>query len=562
LQTSALVRAFFFGFLFLPGRWIKVEWFGQNFSIFGRREGSGTVEGSARKWWREKKNKGKQQHTSMCTPLHKNLTKNEEYLHNLYTNCSDIIFRSFLIFGSTPALLIYVDGLANIEELDARVLAPLMHGRGNHEMKWHEFLQKAIPISKWHELRSLEECVESISSGFPVLFIDQQESAISIGLSKWEKRNIEEPVAEAVVRGPREGFTESISVNTSLLRRLVKTPSLKMERKYIGGYTKTCVMVAYIEGLVDQGLVEEAHSRLDRIEIDGILDSGYIEDFIEDQPFSPFPQILSTERPDVVCSNLLEGRIAILVDGTPVVLIAPTTLFALLQSNEDYYQRSLVGTAIRWLRYVFTVVSFVLPSLYVALITYHHEMVPTSLLISMASSREAVPFPALVEAMIMEIMFEALREAGVRLPKQVGAAVSIVGALVIGQAAVQAGLVSAPMVIVVAITGIASFMIPHYVAGISIRMLRFPMMLLAGTLGLLGITLGMILTVIHLCSLRSFGVPYLSPVGPLKVQELKDTLVRAPWWMMDTRPSLTGESNEYRQAAGLKPEAPKGGESS
>ncbi len=518
------------------------------------------MSGNARKWWKANKGRMQQKHASTHTPLEKNIARNEENLRTLYTNCSDVVFRSFLIFGTTPALLIYIDGLANIEEMDARVLAPLMQGRGNNEWRTEDFLQKVIPISKWQEIRSLEECVESIACGYPVLLIDQQEKAISIGLSKWEKRNVEEPVAEGVVRGPREGFTESITVNTSLLRRLIKTPALKMERKEIGGYTKTCVIVAYIEGLVEPSLVTEVNSRLGRIEIDGILESGYIEELIEDQPSSPFPQILSTERPDVVCGNLLEGRIAILVDGTPFVLIAPTTLFALLQSSEDYYQRSLASTAIRWLRYFFTAMSFVLPSLYVALITYHHEMVPTSLLISMASSREAVPFPALVEAMIMEITFEALREAGIRLPKQVGAAVSIVGALVIGQAAVQAGLVSAPMVIVVAITGIASFMIPHYMAGISIRLLRFPMMLLAGTLGLLGIMLGVIMAVVHLCSLRSLGVPYLSPVGPLRVQELKDTLIRAPWWMMDTRPKLLGEGNTHRQAPGMKPGPSNGGD--
>ncbi|QRG65084.1 spore germination protein [Brevibacillus choshinensis] len=520
------------------------------------------MAGNARKWWRRNKGRINQQQAPTQTLLGKNLAQTEELLRSLYTNCSDIVFRSFLIFGTTPALLIYIDGLANIEELDARVLAPLMAGRGNIEMSTNDFLQRAIPVSKWHDINSVEACVESISCGYPVLLIDQQELAISIGLPKWEKRSIEEPAAEGVVRGPREGFTESIGVNTSLLRRLIKTPALKMERKQVGGLTKTYVVVAYIEGVVDPSLITEVNSRLDRIDMDGILESSYIEEMIEDQPASPFPQILSTERPDVVCGNLLEGRIAIIVDGTPFVLIAPTTLFSLLQSSEDYYQRSIAGTAIRWLRYLFTSMSLVLPSLYVALITYHHEMVPTSLLISMASSREAVPFPALVEAMLMEITFEALREAGVRLPKQIGAAVSIVGALVIGQAAVQAGLISAPMVIVVAITGIASFMIPHYIAGISIRILRFPMMLLAGTLGLLGIMLGIILVVVHLCSLRSFGVPYLSPIGPLKVGELKDTLIRAPWWMMDTRPHLTGEPNTYRQASGLKPGPTKGGESS
>lgn len=517
---------------------------------------------NARKWWRMNKQKlqQQQQKPETSTQIAKELAANEAVLRELYTNCADVVYRSFLIGGSTKALVIYIDGLSNTEELDRSVLSSLMNGKVSKETNARKLVEKTITVSKWREINTLEDCIESISNGCPVLLIDQQEAALSFGLEKWEKRAIEEPVAEGVVRGPREGFTESLNVNTSLLRRLIKSPALKMELMQIGGYTKTKVILAYIDGIVDPTLVTELKARLNRIDIDGVLESGYIEELIEDHPSSPFPQILSTERPDVACGNLLEGRVVILVDGTPFILIAPTTLIALLQSSEDYYQRSFASTAIRLLRYVFTVMSFLLPSLYVALITFHHEMVPTSLLISMASSREAVPFPALVEALIMEITFEALREAGVRLPKQVGAAVSIVGALVIGQAAVQAGLVSAPMVIVVAITGIASFMIPHYIAGIAIRLLRFPMMFLAGTLGLLGIMLGIIATVVHLCTIRSVGVPYLTPFAPMKGKELKDALVRAPWWMLNTRPRLTGESNAYRQAQGLKPDPTKGGD--
>jgi spore germination protein KA len=290
------------------------------------------------------------------------------------------------------------------------------------------------------------------------------------------------------------------------------------------------------------------------------LESGYIEELIEDNSYSPFPQLVNTERPDVAAANLLEGRVVILVDGTPFVLIAPISFFSLLQSPEDYYQRYMISSIIRILRFVFMVLSLLLPSLYVAVLTYHQEMVPTALLISVASSRESVPFPALVEALMMEVTFEALREAGVRLPKQVGAAVSIVGALVIGQAAVQAGLVSAPMVIVVAITGVSSFMVPHYTQGIALRMLRFPIILLAGTLGLLGVMLGVITIVVHLCTLRSFGIPYLTPIAPVKGRELKDALIRAPWWKMDTRPHLTGEFNSYRQSPSQKPNSSKGDE--
>ncbi|MBG9564502.1 spore germination protein [Brevibacillus agri] len=516
---------------------------------------------NARKWWRSHKQRVQQQQAVPShTPLHRELAENEQQLRALYANCADVVFRSFRIGGSTRALAIYIQGLTNNEELERTVLSVLMKTKLPKDSAISKLLDNVVSVSKTHELATFEDCLESVANGYPILLIDQQQRALSFGLARWEKRQIEEPMAEVVVRGPREGFTESLQVNTALLRRLIKTPALKMEQMQIGGYTKTQVVLAYVDGLVDADLVTEVRARLNRIDIDGVLESGYIEEMIEDYPASPFPQILTTERPDVTCGNLLEGRIAILVDGTPFVMIAPTTLFSLLQSSEDYYQRSIASTAIRWLRYLFTVISFLLPSLYVALITYHHEMVPTSLLISMAASREPVPFPALVEALLMEITFEALREAGVRLPKQVGAAVSIVGALVIGQAAVQAGLVSAPMVIVVAITGIASFMIPHYIAGISIRLLRFPLMFLAGTLGLLGIMLGIIVTVIHLSTIRSLGVPYLTPVGPMKFSEWKDTIVRAPWWMMNERPHLTGDYQKIRQGADQKPGPEKGGD--
>lgn len=220
----------------------------------------------------------------------------------------------------------------------------------------------------------------------------------------------------------------------------------------------------------------------------------------------------------------------------------------------------MIGTAIRWLRYMFFIISLLLPSLYVAAITFHQEMVPTTLLISMARSREEIPFPALVEALFMEATFEALREAGARLPKQVGAAVSIVGSLIIGQAAVTAGIASSPLVMVVSITGIASFSVPRYSAGIALRLLRFPMMFLAGTLGLLGVMLGIIAIVVHLCTLRSFGVPYLTPMAPLIPRDIKYVLIRLPWWKMNTRPRLTGDENKYRQAPGQKPGPTRGTE--
>lgn len=490
-------------------------------------------------------------------PLSANLKSNIQVLQSLYSNCSDAVFRQFHIAGQKPAVLIYLQGLSNIELIDQLVLAPLMHSTSP---KWNSLTEETLSVSQINPIKTIIDCVKHISLGNTVLLVEGQSEGLSLGLIKWEKRGIEEPSAESVVRGSREGFTETLQVNISLIRRRIRTPKLKITTMTIGSYTNTNLAIAYIEGIIDPTLLEEVMTRIGRIQIDGVLESSYIEEMIIDSPYSPFPQLLNTERPDVVAANLLEGRLAILVDGTPFVLVLPMSYFSLLQSPEDYYQNFMMSTCIRWLRYAATFVAILLPSIYVAVLTFHHEMVPSSLFFSIARSREEIPFPAMVEALIMEVSFEALREAGVKLPKQIGAAVSIVGALVIGQAAVSAGIVSAPMVMVVAVTGIASFMIPHYAAGFSLRILRFPIMFLSTLLGLYGTLLGILFIIVHLCRLRSFGVPYFSPIGPLQWQELKDMAVRAPWWKMNTRPHLTGMYNKHRQDHDQKPNPTNGKE--
>ncbi|OAS16127.1 hypothetical protein A8708_05920 [Paenibacillus oryzisoli] len=485
----------------------------------------------------------------------------EDNLHELkliYHNCHDIHIHTFNIGQTTKAFVIYVEGLIDLEILNKDVLTPLIN---EPEADWNysvKDLSALVSISNITEMVHMDELISHLSCGCVGLFVHGVPTCFALGIAKWEKRAINEPSAESVVRGPREGFTETLLVNASMLRRKIKSPAMKMISYTIGTHTQTYVYVVYMDGIARESLIAEVHQRMSDIQIDGILESGYIEGLIEDSPFSPFPQIQVTERPDVVSAALLEGKISILVDGTPFALIAPATLFSMLQSPEDYYQRFIIGTLIRWMRYVFFFTTLLLPSLYIAILTFHQEMVPTSLLLSIAKSREDIPFPALVEALLMEISFEALREAGVRLPKQVGAAVSIVGALVIGQAATSAGLVSAPMVMVVAITGVASFMMPQYATGIALRMLRFPIMFLSGILGLLGLMLGFIVIVIHLCSLRSLGVPYLQPLAPIKGSELKDVLVRAPIWSMRRRPLFTASTNSIRQPKGQKPEHSEG----
>lgn len=349
-----------------------------------------------------------------------------------------------------------------------------------------------------------------------------------------------------MVRGPRDAFTETISVNTSLLRRRIHSPSLKMESMSIGQLTGTEVKLVYMENVAKPSLVEEVRKRLGKIRIDALNGSGILEELIEEQPYSPFPEIQNTERPDVAAGSLLEGKVVILMDNSPFALICPMTYWSGLQSPEDYHERFIYTTFVRWVRYIFVHTSLLLPSLYVALTTFHPQVLPTSLLVSVASAREGVPFPAVFEALLMEFLFEGLREAGIRLPNQIGSAVSIAGTLVIGQAAVEAGIISAPMVIIVATTGIASFAFPRYNLGTAYRMLRFPLLIVSGMFGFYGIVLFITALTIHLVCLKSFGVPYMTPLGPSTVsrESADDVLVRGPTWNMPKtqRHSLTRAS--------------------
>lgn len=495
------------------------------------------------------------------------LKDNLELLKTIIGQNTDVIFRKFRlgIAEQTEAAIIYVDGMTDKALLNNSITKPLMlesrrDGFNTAGKNLLELVKNfAVTVSEVRDAGVMEDVVNGILYGDVVLLIDGQDTALVMGLKGWDARNVAEPESEILVRGPREGFTETLRTNTSMIRRRLRSPNLIFEDFNIGRITYTGVTIAYIRGIVSPDMVVEVKRRLQRIDIGGVLESGYLEELIEDDPYSPFPQILHTERPDRVAAALLEGRVAILTDGTPFVLIVPAEFVSLMQSPEDYYERYVLGTAVRWLRFIAFAISLLLPSLYIAITTYHQEMIPTRLLISIAAAREGVPFPALVEALVMVFTFEALREAGIRLPRAVGQAVSIVGALVIGQAAVQAGVVSPLMVIVVAITGIASFMNPAFNVGVTMRLLAFPMMLLAGTLGLFGVMVGLLAILIHLAGLRSFGVPYLASLAPLHPGDLKDVLVRAPWWAMDSRPDETAKLNRRRQARGLKPSVSKPG---
>ena len=496
-------------------------------------------------------------HTGLSTSLKSNL----ELLRQILGTSSDLIFREFLISNSREAALVFIDGMVDEETLNESILQPLMFDSrqvASRQAVAHadiEFFHKTLlAVGEVKNSSGLADLVQGCLSGKTILLVDDSSHALIINTQGWQTRMISEPMTEAVVRGPREGFTENLRTNITMLRRKIKSPALTLESLVLGEESRTDLCVAYIKGVANPGLVREIKDRLQRIDTDAILESGYIEQFIEDNPFSPFSTIGNSEKPDVIAAKILEGRAAIFVDGTPFVLTAPLLFIEGFQSAEDYYSRPFYASIIRLLRFVAFIIGVLAPALYVALSSFHQELIPTALLLTMASAREGVPFPAVLEALIMGVIFEILREAGVRLPRPVGQAISIVGALVIGQSAVSAGLIGAPMVIVVSLTAIASFVIPAHIDIQSI--LRLLALLFASVLGIFGIAVVILLTLIHLSALRSFGVPYLSPLTPLSPGDLKDTFIRAPLWAMDRRPRTIGWISPRRQQLGLRPRKP------
>ncbi|MFQ3545931.1 spore germination protein [Halobacillus rhizosphaerae] len=486
---------------------------------------------------------------SVPMPLYNKVEENLLYIQTSLGKSSDLVVRKFTL-GKTECAVLFIDGMVNKDTIQDFIMEALMlelpEKRPTIRHLYETIKQSSLPIGELSEVDNCEGLFNRLLAGETLLILDHEQKALSASTKGWRDRGVQETTSESVIRGPREAFTETLRTNTALIRRKIRSPQLRVDAKTIGTVTNTDVAVIYLNGIAEDKVVQEVHKRLDRIEIDGILEGGYIEEFIQDGQYSPFPTIYYSEKPDAIAGGLLEGRVAIITDGTPDVLLVPALFVNFLQSTEDYYQRADIGTLIRLLRLLCFNIALFMPSLYIAFTTFHQEMIPAPLLISLAAQQEGVPFPAFVEAIIMEVTFEILREAGIRLPKTVGSAVSIVGALVIGQAAVQAGLVSAAMVIVVSLTAISSFVFPAYNMAIPVRMLRFVFMILAATFGLYGIILGLIAMVLHLCSLKSFGMPYMSPFAPFVPKDQKDVLVRFPHWGLLSRPSSLVKKNEKR----------------
>jgi spore germination protein len=480
------------------------------------------------------------------------LAENLKLLEEQAALHADMVIREFVV-GNTdmPAALVFISPLADRQLIEQNVLQPLMAISHLHAAFTLEYVNKRVlAISQTDSEQIMDSMIAKVLSGYTALLVEGWTEALIIDSVKARTRSIEEPISEAVVRGPRAGFNESLQDNISLLRSQGEITSLAMIRLKVGERVRKDLIIAYIDDIANAELVEEVRRRIATINIDNVPESGYVEQLIEDNYLSPFPQVQSTERPDRVMAALMEGRVAILLDGTPFALIAPVTFSMLIQSPEDYYERWIAGTLLRLLRFFAALISLLAPAMYISFISFisfHPGLIPTKLAITIIGARVGVPFSALVEGLIMELSIEILREAGLRLPKPIGPAMGIVGGLIIGEAAVQAGIVSPILVIVVAVTAISSFTIPQYSAGIALRMLRFAAMFCAAAFGMYGVVLFFLFLCAHLVKLKSFGVPYATPAVVIHWSDWKDFFVRMPLKMMRTRPRMLRTKNLKRK---------------
>lgn len=469
-------------------------------------------------------------------------------LTNTFSECFDFSMRDFEInFNNEKAvvLIAFIEGLVDTDILNRDVISPLMNASIPQDsfINKKEIIKKKIVNCSINEEMDFNKTIDILLSGGAVIYAEGMGTSFEVKVTETKTgRAVGEPETEVTIRGPREGFVERASMNIVLLRRKLKNPNFKVEKMVIGSQTKTDIFICYIKGIVNDEALKIVKQRLNNIKADAILESGYIEQYIEDAPFSLFPTVGNSEKPDKVTAKLLEGRVGIVCDGTPMVLTVPYLLIESIQAGEDYYEKPHFSSFVRMLRIMSIIIAMSLPSVYISLLCFNQGIIPFKLLLTMSASEEGIPFSPFIEALGMIIIFELLREAGIRMPRLLGQTIGVIGAIVIGEAAVKAGIASSPMIIIVALTAINSFISNPLMRVTGI--IRIIMLIAANMLGLLGIVCVFSAVLTYACSLRSFGVPYLSPLSPLNVTDLKDTFVRFPLQSLTTRPRVISGKNK------------------
>lgn len=475
--------------------------------------------------------------------ISRSMKENQVTVQLLCAGCDDIIVRPMRlgVKEQVDCLVVYIESAVSNMMLEDSVIGKLL----NHLWELdEEEIRRAVEenglgISDVKELETMEECMAALLAGNAIFFLDGYERALKIGSKGYPDMGVVKADSEKVLRGSKEAFSESAKVNTALVRKRIRTTDLKVEELFVGQQSNTLIALVYMENLAYPNLLAEIKERIGKVPIDSVLDSGIVEQLTADTWYSPFPQFQTTERPDRAAAAVLEGRILLLCDNTPVSLLLPTTMNSLLQTGDDYYGHFEIASLLRCLRYLAVFLAFSLPGLYLAVTGYHPQILPTNLILSMAEARRGVPFPAMIEVLLLEISFELMREAGLRMPGPIGDMIGIVGGLIIGQAAVTANLISPIIVIIDALTALGSFSIPNEELSEAFRLLKYGMIFLCGFFGLYGFVVGWLLLLIHLAGLRSFGIPYLMPfaaVGKDGISRWTDGLLRAPMRRLNRRP--------------------------
>ncbi|MBS4216256.1 MULTISPECIES: spore germination protein [Neobacillus] len=461
-----------------------------------------------------------------------------EYIKNSFVNTEDLLMLP-VSYNSRKGFVIYIATISDSEKIQESILFPLI--------KFGELNAADIPYTaETQDKITLQESVKALLKGNAVVIFNGLDEIFSFNTMKEISRNLKEPDSEKTVRGSHVGFVENLSTNIGLIRKGIESRHLKINYHQIGEYTNTQIALVYIEGICNPALVKRLEERIQTLSIDMTFSPGYLEELLEDQPFSPFPHLLYTERPDRAIAQLMEGRIILLSEGSSDALALPVSFFSFFQTSDDYNTRIITGSFFRFLRVVCFLLSLLLPSLYIAVIGFHFEIIPKEILVLVKSSVENIPFPPLIEAMVMAFTIELIREAGIRLPTPIGQTIGIVGGLIIGDAIVSAGLVSNIMVIVIALTAISSFTVASYEMSNTVRILTFPIMLSAATFGFAGIIFSLMFIVGHLCKLESLGTPYFTPIAPFNLQGMKDAIIRFPIWLLKDRPRELHVKNKKR----------------
>lgn len=479
---------------------------------------------------------------NLVTSLNDNLRE----LNIEFIDCPDIIQKQVMLKQIKKGCFIFLKDFVNTDLLQRDFVSPLltMDCSTLSEKNIIEYLP-TLNNSVCYDINSV---VTSVLEGKTVFLIDESNFAIVCDMVEIEKRSITEPEGEKNVRGAHDGFIESLSINITLLRRKIKSNRLKFKSIVLGNITNQSLVISYIDGIANQKIINDLYNKISNIKTDGLLSIGHIEELIADSKYALFPQYIATERTDKVIGALLQGKVAVLLDGTPFALIAPTSFFSFFQAPDDYNSNWIPSTLVRIIRFLGFITTLTLPGLYVSITAFQYYLIPFNILVQLGKSRSTVAFPPQVEALLMEFTIQMLREASIRLPTYIGTTAGVVGGIIIGQAAVSAGIVSNLFIIIVGVMAIASYSTPNYEFGISMIVIRLGILLMASVFGIVGMITCFSLLLMHLLSLESLGQPYLMPMMPLKLNDIKDTIIRAPLQFMKRRPHIAKPIRKRRDS--------------